>query len=114
MPRLTKIMGRTDQLTKVKGMFVHPSQVQKVLDAHPEISRGRLLVERPNDRDMMTLQVELNSPASEGLVAAIEQTLREQVKMRGAVQILDPGRLRVVRPSMTLASGTRCAVPQIT
>jgi phenylacetate-CoA ligase len=39
-PRLTRIMGRADQLTKVKGMFVHPSQVQKVMDSHPEIARA--------------------------------------------------------------------------
>ena len=93
MPRLTKIMGRTDQLTKVKGMFVHPSQVEKVLAAHPEISRGRLLVEHARDRDLMTLQVELTGPASEGLVATIEQTLQEQVKLKGSVRVLDPGTL---------------------
>ena len=58
-PRLTRIMGRADQVTKVKGMFVHPSQVQKVMETHPEIAKARLLVERPQDQDIMTLEVEL-------------------------------------------------------
>lgn len=92
-PRLTRIMGRADQLTKVKGMFVHPSQVQKVIESHPEIAKGRLLVERPKDQDVMTLEVELKSGAREGLIPAIEQTLREIVKLKGAVRILEPGTL---------------------
>jgi phenylacetate-CoA ligase len=91
--RLTRIMGRADQLTKVKGMFVHPSQVQKVMDAHPEIARARLLVERPQDQDIMTLEVELKETAREGLIPAIEQSVREVFKLRGSVRILEPGRL---------------------
>ncbi len=92
-PRLTRIMGRADQLTKVKGMFVHPSQVQKVVESHPEIVRARLLVERPQDNDIMTLEVELKQSPREGLVAAIEQTMREVFKLKGAVRIVDPGKL---------------------
>jgi phenylacetate-CoA ligase len=92
-PRLTRIMGRADQLTKVKGMFVHPSQVQKVMDSHPEIARARLLVERPQDQDIMTLEVELKQAAQEGLVPSIEQTVREVFKLRGSVRILEPGKL---------------------
>jgi phenylacetate-coenzyme A ligase PaaK-like adenylate-forming protein len=92
-PRLTRIMGRADQLTKVKGMFVHPSQVQKVMDAHPQIVRARLLVERPQDQDVMTLEVELKQAAQEGLVPSIEQTVREVFKLRGSVRILEPGKL---------------------
>jgi phenylacetate-CoA ligase len=92
-PRLTRIMGRADQLTKVKGMFVHPSQVQKVMDSHPEIARARLLVERPQDQDVMTLEVELKQAAQEGLVPSIEQTVREVFKLRGSVRILEPGKL---------------------
>lgn len=89
--RLTRIMGRVDQLTKVKGMFVHPSQVQKTVDSHPEIARGRLLVERAADQDLMTLEIELKGVAEEGLVTAVEKTLREATKLRGAVRIVEPG-----------------------
>jgi phenylacetate-CoA ligase len=92
-PRLTRILGRVDQLTKVKGMFVHPSQVQKVIDAHPEISKGRLLVERPKDQDTMTLEVELKGAVPEGFASVVEQTLRETAKLRGTVRILEPGTL---------------------
>ncbi len=88
--RLTRIMGRVDQITKVKGMFVHPSQVQTVISKHPEILRGRLVVARPHDQDVMTLEIELK-PGSQ--VPAVEETLREVVKLRGAVKILQPGTL---------------------
>ena len=92
-PRLTRIMGRADQLTKVRGMFVHPSQVDKIMENHPEIARARLLIERPQDQDVMTLEVELEGPVREGLVPAIEQTIREVLKLRGYVKILAAGTL---------------------
>ena len=92
-PRLTRIMGRADQVTKVKGMFVHPSQVQKVMETHPEIAKARLLVERPQDRDVMTLEVELKGSAAEGFIPAVEQTVKEVMKLRGSVRILSNGTL---------------------
>ncbi len=92
-PRLTRIMGRADQVTKVKGMFVHPSQVEKVVERHPEIAKARLVVERPQDQDVMTLEVELKGPASEGLVPGIEQSIREIIKLKGVVRIVEPGAL---------------------
>jgi phenylacetate-CoA ligase len=92
-PRLTRIMGRADQLTKVKGMFVHPSQVQKVIDSHPEIARARLLVERQQDQDIMTLEVELKQSVRENVSPAIEQTVREVFKLKGSVRIVEPGNL---------------------
>ena len=72
-PKVTRIMGRVDQVTKIKGMFVHPSQVQRVLDSYPEIVKGRLLVERPGDQDVMTLEIEIKGEASEGFVASVER-----------------------------------------
>jgi phenylacetate-CoA ligase len=92
-PRLSRILGRADQLTKVKGMFVHPSQVQKVIDNHPEIAKARLLVERPKDQDIMTLEMELKGSAQEGLLDAVERTLRDVAKLKGAVKIVQPGTL---------------------
>ncbi len=90
-PRLTRIMGRVDQLTKVKGMFVHPSQVQKVIDAHPEVARGRLVVDRAQDQDVMTLEIEVTAGAGEGLEAKVAETLRETAKLKGSVKIVPPG-----------------------
>ncbi len=92
-PKLTRIMGRVDQVTKIKGMFVHPSQVQRVLDSYPEIVKGRLLVERPGDQDRMTLEIEVKGETSEEFLASVERTLRETVKLRGAVRVLASGAL---------------------
>ena len=92
-PRLTRIMGRVDQLTKVKGMFVHPSQVQRTMASHPEIADGRLLVDRAQDQDVMTLEIELKGAAPEGFIQAVEQTLREATKLKGSVRIIPAGTL---------------------
>jgi len=92
-PRLTRIMGRVDQVTKVKGMFVHPSQVQKVLEVHPEISRARLIVERPGDQDLMKLEIELKGAVAEGFVSKVEATIRDSMKLKGSVCVLEPGTL---------------------
>jgi phenylacetate-CoA ligase len=93
-PRLTRIMGRVDQLTKVKGMFVHPSQVQKVLNLHPEIATGRLVVDRVKDQDVMTLEVEVKSAVGEGFVPAVEETIKEVIRLRGSVKIVEPGTVK--------------------
>lgn len=92
-PLLTRILGRADQVTKVKGMFVHPSQVQRVIDTFPEISKGRLVVSRPGDQDVMTLEIELKAAAEEGLISKIETQLRDIVKIRGSVRVVEPGSL---------------------
>lgn len=93
-PRLTRIMGRVDQLTKVKGMFVHPSQVQKVLDAHPVIQKGRLVVDRVGDQDVMTLEVELADAPDDDFIPAVEKMIHEAIKLKGSVKILEPGSLK--------------------
>jgi phenylacetate-CoA ligase len=93
-PRLTRIMGRVDQVTKVKGMFVHPSQVEKVAQSHPEIVKARLLVERPQDSDLMTLEIEVTGEPGAELVASVEQSIKEILKLRGAVRILESGTLQ--------------------
>jgi phenylacetate-CoA ligase len=90
-PRLTRIMGRVDQVTKVKGMFVHPSQVQKIIDAHPEIAKARLVVDRPGDVDVMTLEIELKEAAAEDLMSAVETTMKDALKLKGKVAFVGPG-----------------------
>ncbi len=57
--RIKGWMGRADQTTKVKGMFVHPSQVAAILKRHPEIARARLVVDNPDGNDRMVLHVEM-------------------------------------------------------
>jgi phenylacetate-CoA ligase len=76
--RIKGWMGRADQATKVRGMFVHPHQVAEVLRRHG-LARGRLVVENEGGEDRMTLQVERGA----GDMAPIEATLREVMKVRG-------------------------------
>ena len=90
---LTRIMGRVDQLTKVKGMFVHPGQVQTVISRHDEIAAARLVVERPGDTDIMTLEVELKESSGEELLNSIGETIKEVIKLKGVVKVVEPGSL---------------------
>ncbi|WP_341643554.1 phenylacetate--CoA ligase family protein [Thauera sp. SDU_THAU2] len=86
-------MGRADQTTKVKGMFVHPGQVAQVVKRHPEITRARLVVDNPDLNDRMTLMCEIAGGGSETLAAAIAASLRELTKLRGEVAFLPGGAL---------------------
>ncbi|MBL8446662.1 MAG: AMP-binding protein [Zoogloeaceae bacterium] len=90
--RIRGWLGRADQTTKVKGMFVHPGQVAAVVNRHPEIGRARLVVDNPDQTDRMTLHCEVAS-GPEGLAAAIVASLREVTKLRGEVHLCLPGSL---------------------
>ncbi len=90
--RIKGWMGRADQTTKVKGMFVHPQQLDRVLARHPEIVKARLVVDRAGGQDVMTLQCEVAAPA-EGLEAAIAEALQSACKVRGRVALVDVGSL---------------------
>jgi len=90
--RLRGWLGRADQTTKIKGMFVYPSQVADVTRRHPEIGRARLVVEREDSRDRMTLHCEVAAPA-EGLESAIAESLRAATSLRGAVRLVATGSL---------------------
>jgi phenylacetate-CoA ligase len=90
--RIKGWLGRADQTTKVKGMFVHPSQVAAVLARHPEVVKGRLVVDNPQGIDRMTLHVEV--PAHQSSHAdAILASLRDVTKLRGEVTFRAPGEL---------------------
>ena len=91
-PLIKGWMGRADQRTKVKGMFVDPKQVSEVLKAHPGIARARLVVSRSGDADVMTLRVE-PAPGAALETAPIAATLSAIAKLRGAVEIAAPGTL---------------------
>ena len=90
--RIKGWMGRADQTTKVRGMFVHPSQIAQVVARHPEVVKARLVVGREDGRDAATLHCEAESGA-EGLAPAIAETLRSVCKVRGRVEIVAPGSL---------------------
>ncbi|GMG83078.1 AMP-binding protein [Paralimibaculum aggregatum] len=91
-PRIRGWMGRADQTTKVKGMFVRPEQVAEVVRRHPEVLKARLTVSRVGDADTMTLAIE-TAAASAGLAAAVAETLRDVCKLRGEVETASPGSL---------------------
>jgi phenylacetate-CoA ligase len=90
--RLKGWMGRADQTAKVKGMFVHPAQVAAILKRHPEILRGRLVIDNPEGQDRMTLRVEIAADGPSNRDAIVE-SIREVTKLRGDVEVRRPGEL---------------------
>ena len=90
--RIRGWMGRADQTTKVRGMFVHPSQVAEVVRRHAEIVRARLVVTSVDNQDVMTLRCETEA-ADPGIVDAIGATVRDVCKLRAAIEIVTPGSL---------------------
>ena len=85
-------MGRADQTTKVKGMFVPPAAVVEVARRHPELKGVRLIVRREGELDSMILLAETDA-ASPALAAAVGASLQATTKMRGAVEFVAPGSL---------------------
>ena len=90
--RIKGWMGRADQTTKVKGMFVRPEQVAEVVKRHPELTRVRLAVTREGEQDAMTLHAECATP-SDGFEQTIAETLQSVTKLKGAVKLVPPGSL---------------------
>ena len=90
--RIKGWMGRADQTTKVRGMFVHPSQVAEIVRRHPQVQRARLVVEGEMANDRMTLRCEVpGAPAD--LEGRLADTIRDVTKLRGAVTLVAPGTL---------------------
>ncbi len=90
--RIKGWMGRADQTTKVKGMFVHPGEIVEVGKRHPALGKMRLRVTREAEQDAMTLVAECAVPAA-GLAEAIAATLQSVTKLKGAVELVKPGSL---------------------
>nr|WP_255596782.1 phenylacetate--CoA ligase family protein [Cognatishimia sp. MH4019] len=84
--RIKGWMGRADQTTKIKGMFVRPEQVAAFVKAHPEVTRARVIATRDGDADVMTVRVE--SPGGEYAGA-----VQDMLKMKGVVEVVAPGSL---------------------
>jgi phenylacetate-CoA ligase len=90
--RIKGWMGRADQTTKVKGMFVRPEQIADIASRHPELMRLRLVVTRENEQDVMTLRCETAS-TGDALREAIAASLRNVTKLGGGVELMQPGSL---------------------
>ena len=90
--RIKGWMGRADQTTKVRGMFVHPGQVAAIAARFPQVLRARLVVSGEMANDHMVLQAETAEFAS-GLAERLQDTIREVTKLRGEVELVAPGSL---------------------
>ncbi|RYX96481.1 MAG: phenylacetate--CoA ligase family protein [Comamonadaceae bacterium] len=90
--RIKGWMGRADQTTKIRGMFVHPAQVADIARRFPEVMKARLVVTGEMANDSMTLQVEAHS-LPQGLELKIGEAIRDVTKLRGDVRVVAPGSL---------------------
>lgn len=90
--RIKGWMGRADQTTKVRGMFVHPGQIEQVIKRHADISKARLEVSGKIGSDVMVLKVESATPPPE-LAVKVAESVRELTKLRADVVVVGPGSL---------------------
>jgi phenylacetate-CoA ligase len=92
-PRLVMFVGRVDQASKVRGLFIHPGQVDEVASKHPQIAKYRVVVTRREHKDEMAFQIELKEEISqpEKLREEVERSVRDVMKVRGDVQFVPKG-----------------------
>jgi phenylacetate-CoA ligase len=90
--RIKGWMGRADQTTKIRGMFVHPGQIAEIAKRFPEVAKARLVVSGEMANDAMLLKVE-TTLQSEGLQAKLAEAIREITKLRGDVELVGAGTL---------------------
>jgi phenylacetate-CoA ligase len=90
--RLKGWMGRADQTTKVRGMFVHPSQIARIVKAFPQMGRARLEVTEHQGKDQMMFVCELPT-SDQSLEEKIAETVRAECRLRADVRIVAPGAL---------------------
>ena len=90
--RIKGWMGRADQTTKVRGMFIHPAQVAAIAARFPQVLRARLVVTGEMANDQMVLRAETAEFAG-GLAERLQDTIREVTKLRGEVELVAPGSL---------------------
>jgi phenylacetate-CoA ligase len=90
--RIKGWMGRADQTTKIRGMFVHPGQVAEIVKRFPEVLKARLVVTGEMANDAMTLQVEVTA-SPDGLATRIGEAIRDVTKLRGDVKLITAGSL---------------------
>ena len=91
--RIKGWMGRADQTTKIRGMFVHPKQVDDILKRFPEVAKGRLVVTGEMANDHMTLRVETACSGPDALSQKIADAIRDVTKLRGDVELVPVGSL---------------------
>ncbi|WP_396428866.1 phenylacetate--CoA ligase family protein [Limnohabitans sp.] len=91
--RIRGWMGRADQTTKIRGMFVHPAQVAQIVKRFPEVGKARLVVTGEMANDQMALHVETDRLADDVLKARVAEAVRDVTKLRGDVHLVAHGSL---------------------
>ncbi|MFM6990215.1 MAG: phenylacetate--CoA ligase family protein [Rhodoferax sp.] len=91
--RIKGWLGRADQTTKIRGMFVHPKQVDEIVKRFPEIAKARLGVSGEMASDAMTLKVETACSGPDALSQKVAEAIRDVTKLRGDVELVPPGSL---------------------
>ncbi len=86
--RIRGWMGRADQSTKFKGMFVHPSAIMQIAARHPEITKARMVISSENNNDAMTLKFAAPG-ADRSLVTAVEASIQTVLKLRGGAELVE-------------------------
>ena len=94
-PRLTRIMGRVDQVTKVKGMFVHPQQAEAVIAKFPQVEKFQIVVTRENEIDTMTFKLEMAQVPAAGdpFYDEIGTAIQTGIKLRPQLEVVTSGTL---------------------
>lgn len=87
--RIRGWLGRADQTTKIKGMFVRPEQVAVLIARHPEITRARIIAERDGEMDLMIVQLEAQDREPDHYAGSVADAL----KLKGRIEIVPPGSL---------------------
>jgi phenylacetate-CoA ligase len=85
------LVGRVGDAVKVRGMFVHPSQVREVMSQFPEITRYQAVVTRAGHRDELNFYLEIAGEAGEGLPASVETRLQGVLRLKAEVHVVQPG-----------------------
>ena len=88
--RIKGWLGRADQTTKIKGMFVHPEQVAETVRRHGEVTRARLVVTNDGHSDIMTLKAEVPAGTDPALALRIAESLASVTKLTGIVALVPP------------------------
>ena len=87
--RIKGWMGRADQTTKIKGMFVRPEQVAALVARHDAISRARVIASREGEADVMTVRIEATGGEADHYAGAVSEVL----KLKGRIEVVPPGSL---------------------
>lgn len=89
--RLERILGRLGEAVKVRGIFIHPHELDRAIARHPQVRRYQVIVTRVGLQDELTVRVESDVPDRAALAEAVTQSVRDATRLRATVEIIPPG-----------------------